>query len=101
MLSRRATGGSTRGWTSAFPCWCFCPLYTVYRRQWTPEYQENDGVLDVELLARRAVRLGHLVTVARVPGAMHDVFASAEPVRTQAFDQVQRWLKAYAPAQRS
>ncbi|WP_246126334.1 alpha/beta hydrolase [Nesterenkonia populi] len=70
---------------------------TVYRRQWTKEYQENDGVLDVELLARRAVRLGSQVTVVRVPKAMHDVFASAEPVRSHAFAQAQRWLSAYAP----
>lgn len=70
---------------------------TVYRRQWTQEYQENDGVLDVELLARRSVRLGSQVTVVRVPKAMHDVFASAEPVRSHAFDQAQRWLSAYAP----
>ncbi|WP_084710012.1 alpha/beta hydrolase [Nesterenkonia alba] len=68
---------------------------TVYRPQWTPEYQENDGVLDVDLLARRAVRLGHRVTVVRVPGAMHDVFATREPVRSEAFAEVARWMRAY------
>ena len=70
---------------------------TVYRRHWTPEYQENDGVLDVELLARRAVKLGRCVTVVRVARAMHDVFASEESVRLGAFAEVTRWLKAYAP----
>lgn len=68
---------------------------TVYRPQWTPEHQENDGVLDVELLARRAVRLGRHVTVVRIPQAMHDVFASRQPVRTEAFEHVRRWLQVY------
>lgn len=70
---------------------------TVYRSQWTPEYQENDAVLDVELLARRAVKLGRRVSVVRLPGAMHDVFSSSEPVRSRAFDETERWLRAYGP----
>ena len=69
---------------------------TVYRAQWTPEYQENDAVLDVELLARRAVKLGRRVSVVRLPGAMHDVFASGEQVRQRAFSETERWLRAYA-----
>ncbi|GFZ89179.1 alpha/beta hydrolase [Nesterenkonia alkaliphila] len=68
---------------------------TVYRAQWTPEYQENDGVLDVELLARRAPKLGRSVTIVRIPKAMHDVFASAEPVRSTAFRETSRWLRGY------
>lgn len=68
---------------------------TVYRPQWTPEYQEKDSVLDVELLARRAVKLGRRVSVVRLPGAMHDVFASREPVRRHAFAETERWLRAY------
>lgn len=75
---------------------------TAYRRQWTEELQESDSVLDVELLARRAVKLGDQVTVVRVHRAMHDVFASEASVRTRALDEVQRWLRAYAPeAERS
>lgn len=68
---------------------------TTYRKQWTPELQEADSVLDVELLARRAVKLSRRVTVVRVENAMHDVFASAEGVRTAAFDEAMRWLRAY------
>ncbi|GAA3056628.1 MULTISPECIES: alpha/beta hydrolase [Actinomycetes] len=70
---------------------------TVYSRQWKDQLRESDIVLDVELLARRAVRLGGRVTVVRLARAMHDVFASPEPVRLQAFDEVRRWLRAYAP----
>ncbi|MBE1513789.1 alpha/beta hydrolase [Nesterenkonia halotolerans] len=70
---------------------------TAYRRHWTEELQESDSVLDVELLARRAVKLGDRVTVVRIHRALHDVFASEETVRNRAFDEVQRWLLAYAP----
>lgn len=70
---------------------------TVYRAQWTPEHQVKDSVLDVELLARRAVRLGRRVTVVRLPSAMHDVFASGEQVRRTAYAETARWLRGYAP----
>ncbi|MGO1523176.1 MAG: alpha/beta hydrolase [Nesterenkonia sp.] len=70
---------------------------TVFRAQWTPEHQQKDSVLDVELLARRAVRLGRHVTVVRLPGAMHDVFASGEQVRLTAYAETARWLQGYAP----
>lgn len=74
---------------------------TVYRTHWTPDHQERDGVLDVDLLARRAVKLGRHVTVLRVPRAMHDVFASAEPVRSSAMDQAIRWVHAFVPREDS
>lgn len=81
-----------------------CPVlvllsaHTVYRKTWTPEYLENDGVLDVEVLARRAVKLGRQVTVIRLPAAMHDVFASRLEVRTAAFKDARRWLSVYSPS---
>lgn len=70
---------------------------TVYKRQWSDELKESDAVLDVELLARRSMKLGPHVTVVRLQGAIHDVFASEEPVRSSAFGEVVRWLRAYAP----
>ncbi|NLS10111.1 alpha/beta hydrolase [Nesterenkonia sp. MY13] len=68
---------------------------TAYRTNWSQDCQESDSVLDVELLARRAPKLSRRVTVVRVPGAMHDIFASAEPVRLAAFEEASRWLRAY------
>lgn len=70
---------------------------TVYRRGWVEDMRHSDSVLDVDLLARRAVRLGDTVTVERIPGAMHDIFASAGPVRSDAFARIRRWLRAYGP----
>lgn len=70
---------------------------TLYRRQWSEELLKHDSVLDVDLLARRAMKLGKRVTVVRLQRALHDVFASEEAVRQEAFEEVTRWLRAYAP----
>ena len=35
------------------------------------------------------------MTIAQVPGALHDVTLSPEPARTQVFDELDRWLAAY------
>jgi alpha-beta hydrolase superfamily lysophospholipase len=55
----------------------------------------SDVVLDVERMRRRAARLSRHVTIAQVPGALHDVTLSPEPARTRVFDEVQRFLSAY------
>lgn len=70
---------------------------TKYQRHWTEELLEHDSVLDVDLLARRAMKLGRRVTVVRLRRALHDVFASEATVRQEAFEEVSRWLRAYAP----
>lgn len=70
---------------------------TRYQRRWSEELTTSDAVLDVEVLARRAVRLGPQVTVTRIEGALHDVFASRAPVRRTALDAMLRWLSAYGP----
>ncbi|WP_296137975.1 alpha/beta hydrolase [uncultured Tessaracoccus sp.] len=66
--------------------------------QWTDEYHHADGVLDVRRIAQRAHQLGPHVTLVRIEGALHDVALSAEPVRRRAFDEVSRFLGAYATA---
>jgi alpha-beta hydrolase superfamily lysophospholipase len=60
-----------------------------------PDLMRTDVVLDVERLRRRAPVLSHHVTIAQVPGAIHDVVLSPEPVRGQVYDELGRWLSAY------
>ncbi len=60
-----------------------------------PDLMCTDMVLDVERLRRRAAQLSRHVTVAQAHGAMHDVVLSPEPVRTQVYDELGRWLTAY------
>ncbi|QPL05132.1 MULTISPECIES: alpha/beta hydrolase [Actinomyces] len=55
----------------------------------------TDTVVDADGTARRAVGLGPLVTVARIEGAVHDVFLSAPPVREQSYAVLEQWLRGY------
>jgi alpha-beta hydrolase superfamily lysophospholipase len=60
-----------------------------------PVVTATDIVLDVEQIRRRAPLLGRHVTLVMVPGALHDVTLSPEPVRKVVFDEVDRFLSAY------
>ena len=60
-----------------------------------PDLMSTDVVLDVERMRRKATRIGHHVTIAQVPGAIHDVTLSPEPARSRVFDELDRWLSAY------
>ncbi|MDO5682574.1 MAG: alpha/beta hydrolase, partial [Propionibacteriaceae bacterium] len=68
-----------------------CPVLVLastrseFSRRWTEGMRTADIVLDVEQIASRAVRLGPVVTVARIEDAVHDVFLSPLAVRDRAF----------------
>lgn len=55
-----------------------------------------DIALDVEIVARRAPRLGRSVTIVRVEDAVHDVLLSTPEVRGEAYAQIDRWASVYA-----
>lgn len=63
--------------------------------RWREEMREADTVLDVDLLARRAVMLGSVVTVVRIPRGLHDLTLSARPARERFYAEITRWLTAY------
>ena len=46
----------------------------------------------VDDIARTATRLGRDVAVARIDGALHDVFLSRPAPRDEAYRVVERWL---------
>ncbi len=60
-----------------------------------PDLFRTDVVLDVEQIRRRAPLLGRHVTLAQIEGATHDVTLSPEPVRSQVFAEIDRFLGAY------
>ncbi len=62
---------------------------------WGDEVFTHDIVLDVEQIRRWTPALGRHVTYVAVPGAVHDVILSREPVRLRAYDEIQRWWSAY------
>ena len=59
---------------------------------WSERMREADCVLVVENIERRALRLGEVVTLARVGGAIHDVFLSKRPVRDRAYEIMHVWM---------
>ncbi|GLW11819.1 alpha/beta hydrolase [Microtetraspora sp. NBRC 13810] len=64
-------------------------------RDFAPDAQSADIVLDPEQIARWATRIGGHVTAIRFPGGMHDLVLSAAPVRKRVFAEVDRWMAYY------
>lgn len=67
-----------------------CPALVLLSTRSTPPLRWNDAmtstdsVLVVDDIARAATRIAATVTIARIEGAIHDVFLSAEPAREAA-----------------
>jgi len=70
---------------------------TSLSEQWADDVASTDIVLDVEQIAGWAHRLGPCVTIARLDGAIHDVFLSGKDTREEAFEISRRWLAAALP----
>ncbi|HVL25155.1 MAG TPA: alpha/beta hydrolase [Thermomicrobiales bacterium] len=64
----------------------------LHQDAWSPEAMTADTVLDVADMERWAPALGGNVTTATIPGGMHDLFLSSEPVRAHAFAVMDDWL---------
>lgn len=62
--------------------------------KWSATALAADVVLNVDIVANRAVDLGNLVTLHRLPGAFHDVFLSPGGIRAQAYAGMGRWVEA-------
>lgn len=63
--------------------------------RWNKEMMHADVAIDVEIVAARARNLGNVMTMVRIPGAMHDVFLSQRPARDHAFEAITQWMRAY------
>jgi alpha-beta hydrolase superfamily lysophospholipase len=68
---------------------------SAYPKVWDETVTGHDIVLNVDQIRKWAHKLGDHVTLVRIPGALHDITLSAEPVRKAAFDEISRWLDAY------
>jgi len=53
----------------------------------------SDVVLDVPTLRTKVDKLGKAVVYKSIPGGLHDIFLSPEPVRQKAFEAIEKWLK--------
>ena len=70
---------------------------STIQAKWDDAMTSSDIVLVVDDIAKRSLQLGPEVTVARIDGALHDVFLSRRPVRAAAYAAVAKWLEGYAP----
>ena len=59
---------------------------------WNETMTSTDSVLVVDDIARSATRIGRLVTIGRIDGAIHDVFLSRPPARAEAYRILRRWI---------
>lgn len=62
--------------------------------------RSSDIVLDVVQIRRWAPMLGPLLTLAAIPGALHDVTLSRPEVRAQVYAELDRWHHTYAGSSR-
>lgn len=65
---------------------------------WRESMTSTDSVLVVDDIARAATRIGGIVTIARIDGAIHDVFLSRPGPRAAAYQALDRWLRGYVAA---
>ena len=84
-----------RGLTVEAPILALASTRTLISPRWSEDMRSADIVLDVELIARRAVQLGPVVTVVRIAGGLHDLSLSAAPVRARFYAEIDRWLAGY------
>ncbi|MFS0714206.1 alpha/beta hydrolase [Microbacterium sp. 2P01SA-2] len=56
--------------------------------RWNETMTSTDSVLVVDDIARAATRIAATVTIARIDGALHDVFLSAAAARAEAADRL-------------
>ncbi|GLW96903.1 alpha/beta hydrolase [Microtetraspora sp. NBRC 16547] len=79
------------------PVLVLCSDRSLRVRDFVPEAHAADVVLDAEHIARWSTRIGPHVTCVRIPGGMHDLLLSAEPVRKQVLAEIDRWLAYVRP----
>lgn len=63
--------------------------------KWSDELLRADTVLDVNEVAKAALKLGQSVTIEWIDGALHDVFLSAEEPRAEAYVRLDRWVRGW------
>lgn len=68
--------------------------------RWSEDLLRGDSVLDVDEVAKAALKLGSHVSIDRIDGALHDVFLSAEVPRTDAYARLERWLIGWLAVER-
>lgn len=64
--------------------------------RWNETFTRADSVLDVDEVAKAALKLGPEMTALRIDGAIHDVFLSAAAPRAHAYAALDRWVAGWS-----
>ena len=92
---RRGHARAHRGLSVPAPVLVLTSALSGRPKEYDESCSRTDIVLDVELIRKWAHRLADHVTLVRVPGALHDVTLSRQPVRARVFAEITRWARAY------
>ncbi|AWB90962.1 alpha/beta hydrolase [Aeromicrobium chenweiae] len=92
---RRGQARLHRGLDVGVPSLVLRSTRTKFAREYSPEVDDADAVLDVRQIARWSGCLGDAVSVVPIEGARHDVFISKEEARKAAYATVDRWLGSH------
>ncbi|WP_261165732.1 alpha/beta hydrolase [Microbacterium sp. Marseille-Q6965] len=84
-----------RGLELAAPVCVLLSARSILPTRWSDELSTVDTVLQVDAIARAALKLGASVTVERIAGALHDVFISHREARDEAYARLDRWTDGY------
>jgi alpha-beta hydrolase superfamily lysophospholipase len=93
---RRGHAAIHKGLALSVPTLVLSSAASLQPREWEPAVDESDTVLDVALMAKWVHKLSSHVTLVQVPGALHDVTLSRQPARDRVYDELGRWVGAYA-----
>lgn len=64
---------------------------------WEEAMRTSDVVIEVDVIAQRALGIGHTVTIATIDDALHDVLLSPPEIRAEAYRRISQWGRAYLP----
>ena len=84
------------GLTVLAPVLVLTSAATTRPTEMNDDMHTHDVVLDVPQIRQWATSVGPHVTYIAVDGAMHDVMLSRPMVRARVYDELDRWLTAYA-----
>ena len=90
-----------RGLSIEAPIGVLLSRHHAFRTRWSEELTRADTVLDVDAVARAALKLGSGVAIERIDGALHDVFLSAEEPRADAYRRLERLLTGWRAMDRA
>ena len=84
-----------RGLDIGVPILTLASTRSLISPRWSEAMRTADIVLDVEVMVRRAVKLGRAVTVIRIEDGLHDLALSRPAVRGRFYAEITRWTSAY------